>query len=87
MNGLSFHTFSGMRVPVSEDDDNYYLRKEAAEYLLKARERGHSVVILARGREWEIITEANERGYYVTDDDGVLVLRYAAPVDDLVWSD
>lgn len=69
---LRFHTYSGMQVPITVGDMDD-VREAAADYLYKRWKSGdYTISILNRGIEWELITQENEKGYAVTDEDGIL---------------
>lgn len=70
---LKFHTHSGMSVPITEGD-NEDCREAAADYLLTARAKGHDVCTVEKGKKYEVISQSNSQGMFVTDDDGLLVL-------------
>lgn len=83
---VRFLTYSGMSVPLLESNELDELRAYAARYLRDELERGSDVTTQERGREWEVITPENREGYFVSDNDGYLILNPPVPQFVECWN-
>lgn len=78
---LRFIAYSGITFPLGDGLSIEEARADAAKELTTARKSGCEVSVLDKGQRWEVQTQANIEGLYVSDDDGYLVIE-SEPSDD-----